>query len=192
MFIEKPICTLISLKTLKISIKVKNIMNFSTNSNQIKTIEFKTCGQLYEQLKKKYPKLYRNSPSDGLPVSVEYVDSFADKDIKNERDVKTVVAIHGNPGHHKHFSGLVDYFTQNDGKIRVIVPNMPDFSITRRTMAFWHSNEERSQFIRDFLTAINVSTIDCLVSHSVGIHPISLIWTDVSHKRLINKYLIVF
>ena len=156
---------------------VQNV-KYSTNSI-IKTIEFKTCGQLYEELKKKNPKLYKNSPSDGLTIRVEYVDTFVDERSKLSDDVQTVVAIHGNPGHHKHFSHLINYFNDRNCKVRVIVPNMPDFSITRKSMAFWHSNEERSQFIRDFLRAINVSSIDCLISHSVGIHPISLIWTDV-------------
>ncbi|CAG2180028.1 unnamed protein product, partial [Oppiella nova] len=117
-------------------------------------------------------------PSDGLPVSVEYVDTFGDIKPSNSDAVKTIVAIHGNPGHYKHFSGLCDYFGKNGSKVRVIAPNMPDFGITRQTMAFWHSNEERSQFIRDFLKAINVSTIDCLICHSAGIHPISMIWTE--------------
>ena len=163
------------LKTFKLS----NKMYLSTNS-EIKTIEFKTCGQLYEKLKKKN-KLYKNSPSDGLPVYVEYVDTLDVSD-SSDSDVKTIVAIHGNPGNLEHFNGLIDYFEsiENKTKVRVIVPNMPDFNITRKTMAFWHSNEEMSQFIRDFLKAINVSTIDCFVSHSVGIHPISLIWSDVS------------
>ncbi|CAG2174008.1 unnamed protein product [Oppiella nova] len=55
---------------------------------------------------------------------------------------------------------------------------MPDFEITRQTMGFWHSNEERSQFIRDFLKAINVCNIDSLICHSSGIHPISMIWSQ--------------
>ena len=160
-------------------------MNLSTNS-RIKTIEFKTCGQLYEELKKKN-KLYRNSPSDGLPVCVEYVDTL-DVSESSDSDVKTIVAIHGNPGTHQHFNSISDYFQTNKWKVRVIVPNMPDFSITRKTMAFWHSNEERAQFIRDFLKAINVSTIDCLISHSAGIRPISLIWTEVNIYR---KYSII-
>ncbi|CAG2115354.1 unnamed protein product [Medioppia subpectinata] len=62
--------------------------------------------------------------------------------------------------------------------IRVIVPQMPEFSLTRLSMAFWHSNDERSQFIRDFLQAINVTKIDCLVSHSGGTNANSKIWSD--------------
>ncbi|XP_054169369.1 uncharacterized protein LOC128966544 [Oppia nitens] len=67
---------------------------------------------------------------------------------------------------------------------------MPDFGLTRQTKAFWHSNEERSQFIRDFLKAINVSTIDCLVCHSSGIQPVSMLWSDP--RNLVIKSLGLF
>ncbi|XP_054153582.1 uncharacterized protein LOC128952249 [Oppia nitens] len=150
-------------------------MNQSVNPNIVKNIQFETCGQLYDKLRQKSPRFYRNSPSTGVKVNVEYVDTFGESNAFGD-NIKTIVAIHGNPGHYKHFSGLFEYFSGKS--VRVIVPNMPDFSITRQKMAFWHSNEERSQFIRDFLKALNVSTIDCLISHSAGIHPISLLWTN--------------
>ena len=160
------------------SLEIYKRLNFSS-TNKIKNIEFKTCGQLYEKLKQKNIKLYRNSPSDGLKVNVEYFDTFNDNRHEIDDNVKTILAIHGVPGRYHHFNSLIDYFG-NDSSVRVIAPNIPDFSLTRKTMAFWHSNEERSQLIRDFLKAINVSKIDCLISHSAGIHPISQLWSDVS------------
>ena len=176
----KYISTLNRLKLNSKSLKVYKSLNFSTNNiKTIKKIEFKTCGKLFEELKKKNRKLYRNSPSDGLLVNVEYVDTFGDNKLEIDDKVKTIVGIHGNPGHFTHFSGLIDSFGGQESTIRVIIPNIPDFSLTRKTMAFWHSNEERSQLIRDFLKAINVSKIDCLISHSAGIHPISTFWSNV-------------
>ena len=177
-------CVLFSYN-LKFVNNLNQSLKYSTNNNKLKSIEFKTCGQLYEELKKKNPKVYQNSPSDGLTVNVEYVDTFADRNSKISSDVKTILAIHGIPGYYHHFNELIKYFNK-EPRVRVIVPNMPDFSLTRKTMAFWHSNEERAQFIRDFLKAINVSTIDCLISHSAGIHPISQIWSNVRTFQLIK------
>ncbi|CAG2103668.1 unnamed protein product [Medioppia subpectinata] len=145
----------------------------SDHNNWVKVVTLKSG-----ELKAKNPTLYRKSPTNGLPVSVEYVDTFGDRKVSKSDNVKTIVAIHGNPGHHKHFSGLYETFGGKESSVRVIAPNMPDFGLTRQSMAFWHSNEERSQLIRDFLTAINVSKIDCLISHSAGIQPISLLWSE--------------
>ena len=163
----------------KTNFKFYSYMEFSSQSydKNIKTIDLKTCGQLYKELRRKHPILYRNSPINGLDVKVEYVDTLGDNEPK--KDTKTIVAIHGNPGNHKHFSGLIDYF-KDKPNVRIIAPNFPNFRLTRETMAFWHSNEERVQFVKDFLKAINVNEIDCLVCHSAGIHPASLIWSDVS------------
>ena len=155
--------------------------SFESNKDMIiKTIEFNTCGQLFEELKKKDPKLYNNSPPEGVTLKVEYVDTFVDNSDSN--DIKTMVAIAGGFGHFNQFKSLINKFCDKQSKVRLIVPNMVDFSVTRKTMAFWHSNEERTQFIRDFLNAINVSTIDCLVSHSAGINPISGLWANVSKE----------
>ncbi len=174
------------LNTRKINKKISilstyQILKYSTNS-LIKTIRFKTCGQLFDELRQKEPKLYRNSPSNGLTVDVEYVDTFGDNIETNE--CKTIVAIHGIPGHHKHFNELIDYFSKS--KVRVIVPNLPDFSLTRQSMSFWHTTEERAQFIRDFLKALNLNKIDCLICHSAGVHPISLLWSHVRNVQFLN------
>ena len=180
----KTFCNSNPIKCLLKSIELKNIKHISTES-RLKTIEFKTCQQLYPQKKKKNPKLYRKSPDDGLVVSVDYLDTYADKDLTTGGLIKTIVAIHGIPGYYHHFNELIELFAKNnDLNVRLIVPNMPDFSLTRKTMAFFHSNQERSQLLRDFLKAINVSTIDCLISHSAGIHPISVLWSDVSNRLL--------
>ena len=163
----------------KVLINLVKSLNYSTKS-RVKTIDIKTCGQLYEELRQKNPKLYGKSPTDGLNLNVEYVDTLDNSSNKSSANLKTVVAIHGIPGYHHHFNEMINYFSAQDSSVRLIVPNLPDFKHTRQTMAFWHSNRERAQFIRDFLKKLNVNEIDCLVSHSAGIHPISLLWSDVS------------
>ncbi|CAG2103669.1 unnamed protein product [Medioppia subpectinata] len=106
------------------------------------------------------------------------------KTLPKESNEWTAIAIHGMPGNYEHFSGLFETFGGKESSVRVISPNMPEFSLTRQSMAFWHSNNERSQFIRDFLKAINVSQIDCLISHSAGIHPIAKIWSKPEDLKI--------
>jgi pimeloyl-ACP methyl ester carboxylesterase len=114
-------------------------------------------------------------------------------------ETKTILAIHGIPGHHQHFKRLIEYFSDNsvnsqneniacsikkDINYRVIVPNLPNFSLTRQSnMTFWHSNLERAQLIRDFLQQINVSTIDCLAVHSAGLHLCSRLWFGLGYDQ---------
>ncbi len=170
------------LNTRKVNKKISILSIYQRLKYSTKTIQFKTCGQLFDKLREKEPKLYGKSPSNGLTVDIQYVDTFGDNVSTNE--CKTIVAIHGIPGYHKHFNELIDYFEKR--KVRVIVPNLADFSLTRQTMSFWHSTEERAQLIRDFLKALNVNKIDCLICHSAGVHPISLLWSHVRNNSFLN------
>ena len=110
-----------------------------------------------------------------MNVSIEYADTCP----VVRSYTKKIVAIHGNPGTHQYLSGLIGYFLKKPN-VRFISPNLPNFEITSQTMSFWHSNEERVQLIRDFLQAIGVNEIDCLLCHSAVIHPILLLWSEVS------------
>lgn len=145
----------------------------SSYAKYIKHIRIRTCGQLYEFLKTQNPYLYDNSPTSGLDIDLEYVD------VNRGDCTTTVVALHGIPGNHQHFSKLIDYYSRNRPHVRLIVPNLPDFSITRQTLAFWHSSPERSQVLRDLFRAIDVRNIDCLICHSAGIQVASFLWSYV-------------
>ena len=114
-----------------------------------------------------------NKRQKSIPYEVEYVDTRTDHNDK----MKVVVAVHGVPGYYDHFKKLIDYSLKNQ-HFRIIAPNLPDFALTRKTFSFWHSPSERAQFLRDFLKAINVNTIDCLACHSAGLHPTLLICSE--------------
>src|SRR6185437_5922453 len=98
-------------------------------------------------------------------------------------------ALHGVPGSYRDFSKMMEYF-QPRQDIRLIAPNMPDFSLTHQTGSFWHSAQERAQLTRDFLVAIKATKIDLFVVHSAGIHQTSYLWTDHSDVQIKSQALL--
>ena len=142
----------------------------------VKCITVKTGIGVYDDLRELRPKLYKYATSDGLELTINYADTIQD----NSRTFdKIIVAVHGTPGYYTNFDQLIEHFRNTN--VRVIVPNLPDFSHTRRTHIFWHSTPEKVQFLRDFLQQLNISKIDCLVCHSFGIQTIAALWENVRH-----------
>lgn len=141
----------------------------------IRTITVRTCVGIYDDLRKQQPKYYRKAPDDGIDLTIEYVDTV--HDAEGSSFDKTVVAIHGLPGNFSHFDRLIEFYRKTN--TRVIVPNLPDFSHTRQNKSFWHSNQEKAIFIKDFLSKLNISIVDCLISHSYGCQTIAALWEEV-------------
>lgn len=142
--------------------------------NLVKQITLKTCVGIYDELRKKKPKFFRHAPNDGLELTIDYVDTINDN---TNTITKIIVAVHGLPGTYLHFDKLIDSYRNTN--VRVIVPNLPDFSHTRKTKSFWHTTKEKATFLKDFLHQLNITTIDCLVCHSFGIQTIAAIWDEV-------------
>lgn len=134
-----------------------------------------TCGNLYKY--SKHMKTYKISPSEGLEIDVEYADSAAG--IKN---VPVIVALHGHPGSHQDFKEVIQYFSLRN--CRVIVPNFPGYEYTKWNLGFWHSAEERAQFVRDLLKILGLKKIDLLLCHSSALYPASFLWSeDVNENK---------
>lgn len=140
--------------------------NRSVLENHVQRIVVRTGRELYPQLKLKWPKLYKNIPPEGLRLEVDFLDT---KQHHRMFD-KIVLAIHGTPGDYRTYSKLCEHYLGSN--VRVVVPNLPDFSHTRR-QNFWHSIEEKACFIEDFLKKISVGTVHCLVGHSYGFHTVA-------------------
>ncbi len=111
---------------------------------------------------------------EGVKLTVQVADSaFGDQQHLVDKNFdQTIVALHGTPGYLQHFDVLfAEYQKQTSGsRVRLIAPNLPDFSHTRSTGGlFWHTTEEKVAFLRDLLfNRLQVTTIDCLVAHSAG------------------------
>lgn len=157
--------------------EAKKMTRQTLPSDFIKRIKVKTCEGIYDELRKSEPEFYCDAPSEGVELEVDYVDTWKE----GKQFDKAIVAIHGVPGYYDHFNQLIHHYL--DTSVRVIVPNLPDFSHTRETNAFWHSTKEKVQFLRDFLVNLKIKTIDCLISHSFGIQTNAALWENVGETR---------
>lgn len=165
----------------KYLIKFNRSINLNVNCNRcltipanfIKTITVRTCAGIYDQLRTINPKLYKNAPNAGVNLTVNYVDTG-----KNQSSSKIIVAVHGSADTYKTFEKMIEVFSRRN--VRIIAPNMPDFSHTRQTnYSFWHSNLERYYFLKDFLHQLEINSIDCLLGHSQGIQPVTSLCLQV-------------
>lgn len=166
--------------------KKRRFVTDDTFEFQERSITFTTCKDLYRKLKREpppfafLPHLFQNCPEEGIEVQVEYIDTSPEDKTK-----PLLVALHGVPGSYMDFAKFAQYFTSS---YRVVAPNFPDFSLTCAQEAFWHSNIERTHFVLDFLAALNISDIDCLVCHSAANTIASSLWsepTSLSIKSLV-------
>ncbi|RWS00009.1 DUF1057 domain containing protein-like protein [Dinothrombium tinctorium] len=139
-----------------------------TYHNNVKKIQIETCGELYKKWKKT-KRIYRNAPENGLKLIVEYADS-------GDKQRPTVLCIHGSPGSCQVFASLINYLSAKN--FRVIAPNLPDYSLTEKFNFFRHTSDEKTEFLKDFLKAIDVNEIDLVVSHSSGVYPAVRLWHD--------------
>ncbi|RWS12211.1 DUF1057 domain containing protein-like protein, partial [Dinothrombium tinctorium] len=150
------------------------------NKYEIKKVEIETCGPLYQKWKSK-KRLYRKAPESGLKLNVEYADTGC-------LNGPNVLCLHGAPGGHSDFGQLITYFSRKN--VRVIAPNFPDYSLTEVTHFFRHTPEEKTEYLKDFLKAIDINEIDLVVSHSSSVYPALHLWDEgvpkVKSLALIN------
>lgn len=143
----------------------------------VKSARVTTGVGIYEQLQQLRPQVYQfETPPESVQLDIDYADTAC---TDGQQFEKVIVAVHGCPGNYTNFDRLIEHFRHSN--VRVIAPNLPDFSHTRSTQTFWHSTPEKVLFLKDFLCQLGVTTIDCLISHSFGIQTIAALWEDVSY-----------
>ncbi|KAH9394632.1 hypothetical protein TYRP_004687 [Tyrophagus putrescentiae] len=150
----------------------------SLSTELVKSARVATGVGIYQQLQQLRPEVYQFAPPEGLELTVDYADTASE----GQEFEKVIVAVHGCPGYYTNFDRLIEHFRHS--KVRVIAPNLPDFSHTRSTQTFWHSTAEKALFLKDFLRQLGVTTIDCLVSHSFGIQTIAALWEDPGNIQI--------
>ena len=99
----------------------------------VKSINAKICASLYQEWSIK-KSIYKKSPADGLPVTIEYADTLGTFDSDgNEITIVSpvVLCLHGAPGSHRDFNNLIKHLQQTGH--RVIVPNFPSKSSKNKT-----------------------------------------------------------
>ncbi|XP_027204858.2 uncharacterized protein LOC113798503 [Dermatophagoides pteronyssinus] len=149
-------------------------LKFSTNATIprefIKTIKLRTCVNVYDELRLRLPQFYNKSPTEGVDITIDYVDTQP-----NQKPKKTIVALHGLADTFRTYNLLFHHF-QPRSDVRLVMPNFPDFSQTRATnYKFWHSSDEKCHLLQDLFRHLNIDTIDCMVAHSFGSQPTSAI-----------------
>ncbi|XP_054162346.1 uncharacterized protein LOC128960298 [Oppia nitens] len=161
---------LCTFKSIQVISRYESSGQSIINDSFVHRLSLKTCQSLYDSKYGRNKWYLRGSPKSGLNVNVEYVDTKP-----NDRTGSaTLVALHGCPGSYIDYTKLIENFGQH---YRVIIPNFPDFSLTNETNHFWHSGEEKSVFVTDFLQKLNVQQIDCLICHSSSIFAASYLWS---------------
>ncbi|GBM64093.1 hypothetical protein AVEN_74398-1 [Araneus ventricosus] len=145
--------------------KKKDNLNFPE-----KTVTVYSCENIYDKWKK--DRTFNRIPKSGVYATMRYIDTFEECEVSNDKRRKTVLCIHGIPGNYGIFSYLIKALSDNG--IRVIVPTFPQSLFMPgkyQKELFRHSLEEKTQVFKDFLKAIKVSEVDCIVAHSSGIYP---------------------
>ncbi|XP_064480342.1 uncharacterized protein LOC135393924 isoform X2 [Ornithodoros turicata] len=132
------------------------------------TVTIQTCADLYKDWRRWKPG-YQNAPSQGIEVEVPYLNTGFDRHGTKWRDQPTVLLLHGAPGSYRDFPELIPYLDKHGANI--ISPRWPDLQLSYRTGTFWHSAEEKTHLLKDFLKAIKVDKIDLVIAHSSAIYP---------------------
>lgn len=134
-------------------------------------VRLSTCGDLYREWRKARPA-YRNAPTDGIEVDVDFVCSAmsADQSSFVETGRPLAVLLHGAPGSYRDFSENLTPRLLERG-VDILAPNFPDMAFSLRNKFYWHTVEERTTLLRDFFKKLGVRRIDTLISHSASIYP---------------------
>lgn len=132
------------------------------------TVKVHTCAKLYQDWRKWKPG-YQNAPAEGIEVNLGYMHTGLDKPAAHREGRPTVLLLHGAPGSYRDFTQLVPFLDSQGAT--VISPRWPDLRLSYQMGTFWHSAEEKTHLLTDFLKAINVSKVDMLVAHSSAIYP---------------------
>lgn len=132
------------------------------------TVTVHTCAELYKDWRRWKPG-YQNAPPHGIEVDIPYLHTGLDRATSGWRERPTVLLLHGAPGSYRDFAQLVPFLDKNG--INVISPLWPDLQLSYRIGTFWHSAEEKTHLLKDFLRAINVNKADLVIAHSSAIYP---------------------
>ncbi|CAN7998622.1 unnamed protein product, partial [Ixodes hexagonus] len=129
----------------------------------------RTCGALYRQWKRKKPE-YREAPEDGIIVDIPFIFTRWDDGVSSDMRRPLAVLFHGAPGGYGDFSGNLIPRLRAAG-VDVLAPNFPDMAFSLKNKFFWHSVEERTALLKDFLKEMGITRVDTLVAHSAAIFP---------------------
>ncbi|XP_077516707.1 uncharacterized protein LOC144127603 isoform X2 [Amblyomma americanum] len=129
-----------------------------------------TCGHLYEKWRAEERPGYKNAPETGAEVRLVYVHTGMDRaEHKDTSERPLALLLTGSPGQYQDFSYTIPFLDRHG--VDVLCFNWPSFSFTKRTGYWWHSSEEKTSLLSDFLKKLGIKEVDMLVSHSSAAFP---------------------
>lgn len=145
------------------------VMTSQDNSVCHKRVQINACGEIYDELSKTRPSLYKHAPKKtGIDFVVDYYDSLPSND-QAHNDAPVVCLLHGAPGNYRDFNSMIEYLAKKG--VRVIAPNFPDYTATFEH-SFRHSPIERCEFLAKFFEKIGIAQVDMMLGHSSAIYTI--------------------
>lgn len=135
-----------------------------------RSIEITTCGELYKKWRAEGRRGYEQAPETGAHVPVTYIHTGLDRMEHGDRTERPLTMMFtGAPGQYQDYSYNIPFLDKNG--VDVLCFNWPGFALTMATGYWWHSCDEKTRLVIDFLKKLNINKIDMLVSHSTGSTP---------------------
>lgn len=168
----------------------RNIQQLRRNAPPLgykeRRIEITTCGDLYKKWRAEGRRGYEGAPDTGARVPVLYIHTGMDRIERGDRTERPLSLLFtGAPGQYHDYSYNIPFLDQNG--VDVLCFNWPDFAFSLETGYWWHSCDEKTSLVVDFLKKLDINKIDMLVSHSTGSTPaVQLVAeeTDIDVKSL--------
>lgn len=135
-----------------------------------RTIEITTCGDHYKKWRAEGRRGYDQAPETGARVPVVYIHTGLDRMEHGDRTERPLTLMFtGAPGQYQDYSYNIPFLDKNG--VDVLSFNWPGFDFTMATGYWWHSCDEKTRLVVDFLKKLKINKIDMLVSHSTGSTP---------------------
>ncbi|KAL3210578.1 hypothetical protein MRX96_037048 [Rhipicephalus microplus] len=135
-----------------------------------RSIEITTCGDLYKKWRAERRRGYEQAPETGARVPVVYIHTGLDRMEHGDHTERPLtVMLTGAPGRYQYYSYNIPFLDENG--VDVLCLNWPDFTYSMATGYWWHSCDEKTSLVSDFLKKLRINEIDMLVCHSTGSTP---------------------
>ncbi|XP_041366493.1 uncharacterized protein LOC121381304 [Gigantopelta aegis] len=159
-------------------VSVKSTVSAANPSIKLRYVYVQTCVNTWEDI------------PNGVLFDVCYADSHPDDDLKTTASLPTIVALHNTPGSHDDLIQVLESFVLMG--CRVIAPNFPGFGHTEGLSSehdeiFMHTNDEKSQFVCDFLENIGIKRVDMIIGIGSGCFPLLRLCTSVVTKDIFKS-----
>ncbi|KAL3210573.1 hypothetical protein MRX96_037044 [Rhipicephalus microplus] len=130
-------------------------------------VRITTCGDLYTKWRAEGRRGYDQAPETGARVPVLYIHTGLDRMERGDFTKRPLTLMLTE--HYEDYGRNIRFLDQNG--VDVLCLNWPDYAFTLETGYWWHSCDEKTRLVVDFLKQLKINKIDALVSHDTGSAP---------------------